>query len=170
MAELTVFALQDMIRGFSPPGLKDKIYLDIAQSLMYCKPALIVPTDTSEKSIRKKRIYNSPTEMYTLVEAALDEDIQGIYTPFTRCYSMSCLPGQPGCYSASCPNKIYSLNGFIFKKPTAVSVVSSSSHDTVSSFICVCLCVCKIDVNAMCLDSLTCLVSHYCKGHFEIYA
>ncbi|CAO3619529.1 unnamed protein product [Mucor fragilis] len=123
----------DMIRGFSPPGLKDKIYLDIAQSLMYCKPALIVPTDTSEKSIRKKRIYNSPTEMYTLVEAALDEDIQGIYTPFTRCYSMSCLPGQPGCYSASCPNKIYSLNGFIFKKPTAVSVVSSSSHDTTLS-------------------------------------
>ncbi|CEP17756.1 hypothetical protein [Parasitella parasitica] len=125
--------LIDLIRGFSPPGLKDKIYLDVAQSLMYCKPALVIPIDSSEKSLRKKRVYNSPTEMYTLVEDALDEEIQGIYTPFTRCYSMSCLPGQPGCYSVSCPNRICSLNGYIFEKPTAKSVISSSSHDTALS-------------------------------------
>lgn len=153
-----------MIRAFSPSGLKDAIYLDIAQSLMYCKPALIVPIDSSEKSLRKRRVYNSPTEMYTLVEDALNEEVQGIYTPFTRCYSMSCLPGQPGCYSASCPNKIYSLNGYIFKKPTAVSVVSSTSHDTVSYYPArkdmICLCI--LYKSHFCLDSLTCLVSYYC--------
>jgi hypothetical protein len=107
------------------------MYSDIAQLLMYCKPALVKPIDSSEKSLRKKKIYKSPTEMYTLIEDTLEQDIQGIYTPLTRCYSMSCLPGQPGCYSASCPNKVDSLNGYIFKKP-AVSIVSSTSQDTVS--------------------------------------
>jgi hypothetical protein len=120
-----------MIQSFSPSGLSENIYLDIAQTLMYCKPALLKPIESSEKSIRKNKVYKSPTEMYTLIEDALEQDIQGIYTPLTRCYSMSCLPGQPGCYSASCPNKVDSLNGYIFKKP-AVSVVSSLSHDTVS--------------------------------------
>lgn len=120
-----------MIQSFAPTGLSDNIYLQIAQMLMYCKPALIKPIDSSEKSLRKNKIYKSPTEMYTLIEDALEHDIQGIYTPLTRCYSMSCLPGQPGCYSSSCPNRVATLNGYIFKK-AAVSVVSSSSHDTVS--------------------------------------
>ncbi|OBZ90228.1 Rho1 guanine nucleotide exchange factor 1 [Choanephora cucurbitarum] len=124
--------VMEIIRGFSLPGLGDRLYLDIAQTLMYCKPSLIVPIDSSEKSIRKNKVYDSPTEMYTLVESSLDKQIHGVYTPLTRCYSMSCLPGQPGCYSASCPNKVYSLNGTIFKKP-AKSVLSSSSHDTTLS-------------------------------------
>ncbi|RCH97324.1 hypothetical protein CU098_001366, partial [Rhizopus stolonifer] len=124
--------VMDIVRGFSTPGLGDPLYLDIAQTLMYCKPPLITPIDSSEKSIRKNKIYDSPTETYTLVESSLDKQIHGVYTPLTRCYSMSCLPGQPGCYSASCPNKIYSLNGTIFKKP-AKSILSSSSHDTTLS-------------------------------------
>lgn len=161
-----------MIQAFSPPGLKDAIYLDVAQSLMYCKPALVVPIDSSEKSLRKKRVYNSPTEMYTLVEDALDKEIQGIYTPFTRCYSMSCLPGQPGCYSASCPNKIYSLNGSIFKKPTATSFISSNSHDTVSYYPArkKLICLRILYKSHFCLDPLTCLVRYYFQGYFKIYA
>jgi hypothetical protein len=103
---------------------------------MYCTPRLIIPIAYSEKSIRKNKLYDSPTEMYTLVEETLEEkqEIGGIYTPLTRCYSTSCLPGQPGCYSAYCPNLVYPANGHIIKKP-AMSVVSSSSHDTVSYLI-----------------------------------
>lgn len=98
---------------------------------MYCKPPLIVPIAYSEKSIRKNKVYDSATEIYTLVEETLDiEEVQGIYTPLTQCYSTSCLPGQPGCYSAYCPNLV-PLNGNIVKKP-AISIVSSTSHDTVS--------------------------------------
>ncbi|CAO3632920.1 unnamed protein product [Mucor hiemalis] len=110
------------------------MYLDIAQSFMFCKPRLIVPISYSEKSIRKNKVYDSPTEIYTLVEETLEieEAIQGIYTPLTRCYSTSCLPGQPGCYSAYCPNRVYPLNGHIIKKP-AKSIVSSTSHDTAVS-------------------------------------
>ncbi|KAI8973328.1 CNH domain-containing protein [Mycotypha africana] len=158
----------DLISAFSPSLTENKdrqkIYLSVAQSLMYCDPPLIVPIrEISEKSVRKRKIYNSPTEMYTLSTASTaivkdddddeeedeeeednddeDEDVksrrfQGVYTPFTRCYSSSCLPGQPDCYSVSCPNKLYSLNGPIFKKLTAAgntSIVSSSSHDTTLS-------------------------------------
>ena len=122
-----------MIRSILPTGLGDSMYLDIAQCLMSCQPRLIAPIAYSEKSIRKNKVYDSPNEIYTLVEETLiqDIDIQGVYTPLTRCYSTSCLPGQPGCYSAYCPNQVYPLNGHIIKKPTK-SIVSSSSHDTVS--------------------------------------
>jgi hypothetical protein len=102
---------------------------------MLCKPRLIIPIAYSEKSIRKNKVYNSPNEIYTLVEETLDSDqeIQGIYTPLTRCYSTSCLPGQPGCYSTYCPNLVHPVNGQIIKMP-AKSIVSSTSHDTVSFF------------------------------------
>ncbi|KAI7903065.1 CNH domain-containing protein [Cokeromyces recurvatus] len=123
----------EIIRSFSPPELSDGIYQDIAQSLMCSNPPLIVPIDSSERSIRKNKFYANSTEAYTLVEATTLNDMQGIYTPLTRCYSMSCLPGQAGCYSASCPNKLFSLNGSIFKKPNAMSVLSSSSYDTTLS-------------------------------------
>ncbi|KAI9478457.1 MAG: CNH domain-containing protein [Benjaminiella poitrasii] len=131
----------DLIRSFSPVGLSDTIYLDMAQSLMYCKPPLIAPIDSSEKSIRKNKFYANAIETYSLVgmdSSSIDTALQGIYTPLTRCYSMSCLPGQPGCYSVSCPNKVFSLNGYIFKKPSttaaaAASLLSSSSHDTTLS-------------------------------------
>lgn len=99
---------------------------------MNCKPPLIVPIAYSEKSLRKNKIYNSVNEMYTLVEETLDidDEIQGVYTPLTRCYSVSCLPGQPNCYSSCCPNKSSSDDQSV-KQPT-VSIVSSTSHDTVS--------------------------------------
>ncbi|KAG2192246.1 hypothetical protein INT47_010047 [Mucor saturninus] len=123
----------EIIRSFLPEGLGKAVYLDIAQCLMYCKPPLIVPIAYSEKSFRKNKVYDSATEMYTLVEETLDvEEIQGIYTPLTQCYSISCLPGQPGCYSAYCPNRVYPLNGHIIKKP-AISIVSSTSHDSAMS-------------------------------------
>lgn len=99
---------------------------------MYCKPPLIVPIAYSEKSFRKNKVYDSASEIYTLVEATLDvEEIQGIYTPLTQCYSTSCLPGQPGCYSTYCPNRVYPSDDTVTKK-IAVSIVSSVSHDTVS--------------------------------------
>ena len=132
---------------------------------MYCKPSLIVPIDSSEKSIRKNKVYDSPTEMYTLVESSLDKQIHGVYTPLTRCYSMSCLPGQPGCYSASCPNKVYSLNGTIFKKP-AKSVLSSSSHDTVNNIQPAFL----LDILIYLIDTLTRLVGYCLKRNPQIHA
>lgn len=124
----------EIIRSFLPEGLGESMALEIAQSFMFCKPRLIVPIAYSEKSIRKNKVYDSPNEIYTLVEETLEleEPIQGIYTPLTRCYSTSCLPGQPGCYSAYCPNRVYPLNGHIIKKPSK-SIVSSSSHDTAVS-------------------------------------
>lgn len=98
-----------MIQSILPEGLGDSMYLDIAQCLMFCTPRLIIPIAYSEKSIRKNKFYNSANEIYTLVEDTLnsEEEIQGIYTPLTPCYSTSCLPGQPGCYSAYCPNLVY---------------------------------------------------------------
>ncbi|GAA5808893.1 hypothetical protein MFLAVUS_002292 [Mucor flavus] len=123
----------DIICSFIPAGLGSSSYLDIAQSLMNCKPPLIVPIAYSEKSLRKNKIYNSVNEMYTLVEETLDidDEIQGVYTPLTRCYSVSCLPGQPNCYSSCCPNKSSSDDQSV-KQPT-VSIVSSTSHDTAVS-------------------------------------
>lgn len=66
--------------------------------------------------------------MYTLIEDALETEIQGVYTPLTSCYSTSCLPGQPGCYSPSCPNKLEAMNGPITNQQKAASTLS---HDTV---------------------------------------
>lgn len=86
---------------------------------MKIKPPLIAPIPYSEKSIRDNKFY--PDEFYTCVST---DTVVGVFTPLTQCYSQSCLPGQSGCYSYSCPNK-----------PTnQAKLVTSSedSHDAVS--------------------------------------
>lgn len=101
---------------------------------MKTSPPLIAPIPYSEKSIRKNKLYNSASEIYTLVTT--NEKIQGVYTPLTRCYSTSCLPGQPECYSPLCPNKMLQQQDSAQQKLTAPSIASSVSHDTVSFFFC----------------------------------
>ncbi|KAI9281061.1 CNH domain-containing protein [Sporodiniella umbellata] len=83
-------------------GLPTPIYLNITQALMKTSPPLIAPIPYSEKSIRNNQLYHSSNEIYTCVTT---DTLEGVYTPLTRCYSNSCLPGQSGCYSYLCPNK-----------------------------------------------------------------
>ncbi|KAG1380030.1 hypothetical protein G6F61_004423 [Rhizopus arrhizus] len=121
----------DLIRSFLPDGLSTSIHLKVARALMKTSPPLIAPIPYSEKSIRKNKLYNSASEIYTLVTT--NEKIQGVYTPLTRCYSTSCLPGQPECYSPLCPNKMLQQQDSAQQKLTAPSIASSVSHDTSTS-------------------------------------
>lgn len=118
----------DIIRAFMPSGLSKKTYLKIARALSKTSPPLIAPIPYSETSIKNDKLYNNPKEIYTLV---LEEPIQGVYTPLTRCYSNSCSISQPDCYSPLCPNR------FLQQKPevspqrlAAPSMGSSASYDT----------------------------------------
>lgn len=97
---------------------------------MKTHPPLIAPIPYSEKSVRKNKLYNSTNEIYTLLTT--DQEIHGVYTPLTRCYSISCLPGQSECYSPLCPNRLLQQPENIQQKLVAPSVGSSVSHDTVS--------------------------------------
>jgi hypothetical protein len=114
----------DLIRSFLPSNLDDWIYLDYARSLM--RNNVIHPIAYSEKSILNNRLYDTPTEVYTINEDEDVEAIQCVYTPLTRCYTNSCFPGQGGCYAPLCPNK--AEKGL----STAASIGSSTSHETVS--------------------------------------
>ncbi|KAG1456664.1 hypothetical protein G6F46_000111 [Rhizopus delemar] len=118
----------DIVRSFLPSGSPNSTYLKIARALTKTNPPLIIPTPYSEKSLRKNKLYNSTSEIYTLV--ITNEKIEGVYTPLARCYSMSCLPGQPGCYSPLCPNKLVQQQDVSQQRLAAPSVGSSVSHDT----------------------------------------
>ncbi|RCI06133.1 hypothetical protein CU098_012465 [Rhizopus stolonifer] len=104
----------DFIHNFLPDGLPEPLYLETAQALMKIKPPLIAPIPYSEKSIRDNKFY--PDEFYTCVST---DTVVGVFTPLTQCYSQSCLPGQSGCYSYSCPNK-----------PTNQAKLVTSSEDS----------------------------------------
>lgn len=111
------------MRSYLPADLNDSIYLEFTQAYVQSSPPLIKAIDSTENKIR-----DASTNMYTLIEDVFETEIQGVYTPLTPCYSTSCLPGQPGCYSPSCPNKLETLNGPILKDTKAPSTLS---HDTV---------------------------------------
>ncbi|KAI9270866.1 CNH domain-containing protein [Sporodiniella umbellata] len=117
----------NIVRSFIPYGLSTSTYLKIVRALHKASPPLIEPIHYSEKATKKNKFYNSSREVYTLISS---EPIQGIYTPLTRCYSHSCLPGQPGCYSSLCPNKTIRQEEPSLHKLAAPSVSSSVSHDT----------------------------------------
>ncbi|CAO3688875.1 unnamed protein product [Rhizopus microsporus] len=118
----------DLLRSFLPDSLATSIYLKVARALMKTHPPLIAPIPYSEKSVRKNKLYNSTNEIYTLLTT--DQEIHGVYTPLTRCYSISCLPGQSECYSPLCPNRLLQQPENIQQKLVAPSVGSSVSHDT----------------------------------------
>lgn len=80
--------------------------IKLANILMKATPPLFEPIHYSQKSIIQGALFNSPDEYYTLMEDMSDEDVPtGILTGLLPCYSSICLPGKPGCYAYSCPNK-----------------------------------------------------------------
>lgn len=113
-----------------PSGLSKKTFLKIARALSKTSPPLIAPIPYSETSIKNDKLYNNPKEIYTLV---LEEPIQGVYTPLTRCYSNSCSISQPDCYSPLCPNRFLQQKLEVSpQRLAAPSMGSSASYDTVS--------------------------------------
>ncbi|KAI8149217.1 CNH domain-containing protein [Fennellomyces sp. T-0311] len=115
-----------IVRDLSLPDLPPVLYRKVARALMHSAPPLISPIQYSEKSLRKNRLYDSPREIYTVVEATLDEGFAvSVYTPASLCYSPFCEPGQGGCYSPCCPNRVAS-------KPTSPSSKSSNVHRNIS--------------------------------------
>ncbi|KAI8985074.1 CNH domain-containing protein [Pilobolus umbonatus] len=127
----------EIIQSIIPGESKEKIQLDIIRGFMRADPPLIKPIAYSEKSISKNKFYNSPTEVYTLLEECLNEEAlpHSVYTPLTPCYSISCLPGQPNCYSPLCPNKYVNQSPKSLERQhtISVSIASSTSHDTSTS-------------------------------------
>ena len=95
--------MRDLLRPDLPPVLHRKV----ARALMHSSPPLISPIQYSEKSLRKNTLYDSPREIYTIVEATLDEGYAtSVYTLAALCYSPACAPGHGGCYSPCCPNRL----------------------------------------------------------------
>ena len=73
---------------------------------MHCTPPLVHPIEYSEKSLRKNTLYDSPREIYTIIDSTLNEGYaKGVYTLVSLCYSPFCEPGPGGCYSSVCPNR-----------------------------------------------------------------
>ncbi|KAG0170066.1 RHO1 GDP-GTP exchange protein 2 [Apophysomyces sp. BC1034] len=126
----------EIMRMLLPTGLPDVMYRKVARALMHTSPPLISPISYSEKSTRKNTLYDSPHETYTLVEETLELGVpQGVYTPLTRCYTNSCLPGQGGCYAPRCPNKDLQPSdrpkqGSTLQRHASITSSIASSHDT----------------------------------------
>ncbi|KAF7721428.1 RHO1 GDP-GTP exchange protein 2 [Apophysomyces ossiformis] len=134
----------NIMRDIFPEGRPDGFYRKMARALMHTSPPLIAPILYSEKSLKKNTLYDSPDEIYTLVEETLREGLpQGVYSALATCYNPFCEPGEGGCYAPCCPNKIFialPLNGkAVEKRPGDLerhfSMTSSiaSSHDTTLS-------------------------------------
>ncbi|KAL0094792.1 CNH domain-containing protein [Phycomyces blakesleeanus] len=131
-----------IIRILLPTGLPEGLYSKVARALMHIKPPLIIPLAYSEKSQRRNTLYNSSSEVYDLVEETIQQGIpQGIYTPLTPCYTNTCLPGQGGCYSYSCPNRDIDMSdtsdkseksGGLKRRDSAASSKASSYDATLS--------------------------------------
>ncbi|KAI8150181.1 hypothetical protein BJV82DRAFT_707923 [Fennellomyces sp. T-0311] len=93
-----------LIQSFLPGAISDTNALLVARALIRSSPPLIGPISYSEKSLKRNTLYESEYEVYTLLEE--DPQLpQGVFTPLTRCYTQSCLPGQGGCYAPLCPNR-----------------------------------------------------------------
>ncbi|KAF7720621.1 RHO1 GDP-GTP exchange protein 2 [Apophysomyces ossiformis] len=126
----------EIMRMLLPTGLPDAMYRKVARALMHTSPPLISPISYSEKSTRKNTLYDSPHETYTLVEETLEQGVpQGVYTPLTRCYTNSCLPGQGGCYAPRCPNLDLQQadrpkQGGTLQRHASITSSIASSHDT----------------------------------------
>ncbi|ORX55689.1 hypothetical protein DM01DRAFT_1285733 [Hesseltinella vesiculosa] len=122
----------DITRSILPESLPESMYLKVTRALMHTSPPVIIPITYSEKSTRRNTLYQSSHEVYRLIEGNIP---QGVYTPLTQCYSLSCLRGQGACYAPCCPNRLTSdltaQNGVERRSSFSSSV--ASSHDTTLS-------------------------------------
>ncbi|SAM07200.1 hypothetical protein [Absidia glauca] len=138
----------DIVRRLVPGNdKKDKVYRNIARSLMALGPPLFEPLPYSEKSLKKNKFYDTANEFYALKDSPLELP-QGVYPLLSQCYSPRCALGDGvyKCYSPSCPNRGGTKNERLMAPtsspssplnsiPRAKSLVSSlaSSHDSTSS-------------------------------------
>ncbi|KAI9248316.1 CNH domain-containing protein [Phascolomyces articulosus] len=129
-----------IVRDLLPPDLRTVVYRKVARLLMHTSPPLISPIQYSEKSLRKNTLYDSPSEIYTVVDSTLNEGFaQGVYSIVATCYSPFCEPNRGGCYSTLCPNRfpprnpnlLYESN--IRRNMSLASSSVASSHDTMLS-------------------------------------
>jgi hypothetical protein len=126
---------------------KDKVYRNVARSLMALDPPLFEPLPYSEKSLKKNKFYDVANEFYALKDSPLELP-QGVYPLLSQCYSPRCALGDDvyKCYSPSCPNRGGTKNERLMAPtslpssplnsiPRAKSLVSSlaSSHDSVGT-------------------------------------
>ncbi|KAG0169322.1 RHO1 GDP-GTP exchange protein 2, partial [Apophysomyces sp. BC1021] len=134
----------NIMRHIFPDGRPDGFYRKMARALMHTSPPLIAPILYSEKSLKKNTLYDSPDEIYTLVEGTLQEGLpQGVYSVLAPCYTPFCGSGEGGCYAPCCPNKIfvaYPTDGKAveirpgdLERHFSMSSSIASSHDTTLS-------------------------------------
>lgn len=94
------------MRELLPSDLRPILYRKVARALMHISPPLISPVSYSEKSMRKNTLYDSPYEVYTIVEETMEIGYaQGVYTAISPCYTYGCNPETGGCYAPMCPNR-----------------------------------------------------------------
>ncbi|KAI9321749.1 hypothetical protein BX666DRAFT_1850207 [Dichotomocladium elegans] len=115
-----------------PPEVTHAEVKRLARVLLHTTPALIRPTPYAEKSIRKNNFYEKPSEIYYIEPQT--ELPQGVYVPFTSCYSPRCDPNV-GCYANSCPNRppINRTHSTRSDSGSAAASSIASSHDTAFS-------------------------------------
>ncbi|KAI7848668.1 CNH domain-containing protein [Circinella umbellata] len=129
-----------IVRDLLPADSRPVLCRKVARALMHCTPPLVHPIEYSEKSLRKNTLYDSPREIYTIIDSTLNEGYaKGVYTLVSLCYSPFCEPGQGGCYSSVCPNRGPPKNINLLSESSIrrnMSLASSSvasSHDTTLS-------------------------------------
>lgn len=80
----------------------------MAKSLMHSVPPLFVAVAYSEKSLRNKTFYDSPTEVYALTTE--NEAPQGLFVQSMGCYMPTCRNSNPNdCGAYFCPKRVSQL-------------------------------------------------------------